>query len=118
MCPFTRETFWSKDYTILTLRPGENAWQMFNAKTPPVAEYFHINGGGEVYLDIKPQQDKAHIVIFDKLAHMENGTAMPDEPQHILRDEDGPQIKQDADLDLGDDEEQSEGTTTRPHECS
>jgi hypothetical protein len=29
----------SKDYTIIALQSGENAWQMFGAKTPPVVEY-------------------------------------------------------------------------------
>jgi hypothetical protein len=39
MCPFTGDTFISKDYTIIALHSGENAWQMFGAKTPPVMEY-------------------------------------------------------------------------------
>ena len=70
-CPFTGATFRTKDYTILTLRPGENAWQMFSAKTPPVAEHFHI----------KPQQDEAHVVIFEKPVQIENDDALPAELQ-------------------------------------
>jgi hypothetical protein len=45
MCPFTGDTFTSKDYTIMALESGENAWQMFGAKTPPVVEYLSGNMG-------------------------------------------------------------------------
>ena len=84
MCPFTGATFRTKDYTILTLRPGENAWQLFGAKSPPVAEYFYL----------PPQADKAHVVIFEAPVILDKDTALPDDLQHVLRVGNGPKLEQ------------------------
>ena len=95
MCPFTGETFLSKDYTILTVKPGENAWQMFSAKTPRVVEYVYGNGKNEIPFDTKHQQEKAPV---NKSA-CKNDTDVPYGLQHSKV---GTHITQDTSLNHSD----------------
>jgi hypothetical protein len=103
MCPFAGDTFISKDYTIMALKLGENAWQMFGAQTPPVVEYLSGNMGNGICA-VAQQQGKKQM----NKSESKNDTAVPEGLQRT-------QVMPVTGLNHGDDVKQSKKTIARLH---
>ena len=89
MCPFTGDTFTSKDYTIIALHSGENAWQMFGAKTPPVMEHFGYYYGNDRSVTAQQQGQQMHKSDGKNDADIQGGLQDGMLTRSVMSDDDG-----------------------------
>ena len=91
----------------MALESGENAWQMFGAKTPPVVEYLSGNMGNGISA---MAQQQGHIQM--NKSESKNDTPMP---EGLQRETNETQVMPTTGLNHGDDVKQSKKTTARSH---